>query len=142
LENFKRALKKYNEDNGTDYEHKNMFPCPVEGCLFFGLSKQLFKTKQQVPGYDLPRIDGRVDMSENAWGYLAASDQFCLTLGRHFAHNLDPANRSIVLEEMCEAHARNVPPCLPMVCRRSKDKNYAKLRTLLDIPEPDDDDDE
>jgi hypothetical protein len=131
LENFCRMLKKFNAEHGTNYSHANLFPCPAQGCIFFGLSKQLFKTKKQVVEYDLARTDdGKVDMSEDAWMDFTSSDQFCLTLLRHFTHNLEPDNETVSSKRR-KSHENSVPPCLKMMCKRSKDKNYKRLKELL-----------
>jgi hypothetical protein len=137
LQKFHRVLRNHNEANGTDYTHETLFPCPVDGCIFFGLSKQLFKMKKFLSTYDLPRVDGKVDMSQSAWRHRNTTDQLCLTLVRHFTCNIDPETDNIS-EPMRQAHIDNVPPCLEMLCRRSTDKNYNRLKALLNIAEVDD----
>jgi hypothetical protein len=130
------------EDYNNSYSHDNLFPCPVEGCTFFGLSKQLFKMKKLMPTYDLTRINGKVDLSEDAWSGYCSTDQFCLTLLRHFTFNIDPSNKGFVSTHMRESHKSNVPECLVEKCKQTKDKNYDQLKKLLKIDEDNSDDEE
>ena len=159
LTRFNRSLAAWNAAHGTNYHSSNLCPCPVENCLFFGLSKQLFKLKQTRPEYDLARVpvanlpppsaEGNpnppplpVDFSEAAWSIRGNSSALFMTLSRHFTFNLLPGNRELVTGDVQDAHMANVPECLRSLCKRSNDKTFRTLQTLLGIDPPGYDEDE
>lgn len=96
--------------------------------------------KKLMPTFDVPRIDGKVDLSEDAWREYCSTDQFCLTLLRHFTFTIDPANERFVSTHMSESHKSNVPECLVEKCKQTKDKNYDPLKKFLKIGEDESDD--